>query len=483
MNFLAAPLVVPLATAAACVAFSSNRRVQRGLSVTGSLGLLVVASALLAAVLRGGTQRLAVGGWPVPFGIELAADLTSALLVVAASIVGLAVTTHALGSIDARREGFGFHALVHVLLMGVCGAFLTGDLFNLFVWFEVLLISSFVLLALGAEKPQLAAALKYVAINLVASSIFLVALGLLYGALGTLNMADLAARLSRSENPGFAAPLAMMFLVSFGIKAGLFPLHFWLPASYHTPPPVVGALFAGLLTKVGVYALLRTFSLIFVSYPLPHIVLLWLSGITMIVGGLGAIVQTDLRRLLAYNVLVGVGAMVLGVGLNTAASLSGTLMYMLQSALTSTAAFLVAGAVREVAQTDDLTKMGGLAAERPRLSAAFLLVGFALAGVPPLTGFFGKSSVLMATLQEGQYALATAVVVSSLLTLASILRAWNLAFWRPGTATEGRRIYGVRLPTAAILVAMLAFTVAAGPIMAAVNQAGRLLLPQEGRPQ
>ena len=249
------PVLIPLTAAALGLAMWRSGTAQRSIAVAGSVALLVAGVALLLAVHDEGILTLQVGDWPAPFGITMVADLFSAILVVLAGVLAVAITVYSSASIDRRRESFGYYPLTMVLLAGVCGTFLTGDLFNLYVWFEVLLIASFVLLALGGERAQLEGALKYVALNLIASATLLVSIGVLYGLTGTVNLADLSVRLGEVENQGIVVGLAAMLLIAFGIKAALVPLYFWLPASYHTPPVAVSALFSGLLTKVGIYAL------------------------------------------------------------------------------------------------------------------------------------------------------------------------------------------------------------------------------------
>ena len=273
------PVLIPLVTATLALAARQSLPAQRALSVFGAVALLIAAGALMAGVWQGGTQAVQLGEWQAPFGITFVADLLGAVMVLITAIVGLAAIVYSLATVDADRERAHYHVLYHVLLMGVCGAFLTGDLFNLYVWFEVLLISSFVLLVLGNGRGQVRGAVVYVMINLVGSLGFLAAIGLLYGVTGTLNLADLSVRLAATDAPGLVTSISMLFLIAFGIKAAVFPLFFWLPASYHTPPIAVAAIFAGLLTKVGVYALIRVFTLLFtqdVGYT--HTILLWVAG-------------------------------------------------------------------------------------------------------------------------------------------------------------------------------------------------------------
>lgn len=478
-NLLALPVVIPLATAAVGLLAWNRPEVQRGVSLLGSLGYLATALVLLIQVLSKGTQVLHVGGWRAPFGITFFADTASAVLVAMTAVVGLAVVADSIRSIGVEREAYGYHPLVQILLMGVSGAFMTGDLFNLYVWFEVLLISSFVLLSLGAERPQLEASLKYVTLNLIASSIFLCALGLLYGTLGTLNLADLSIRLANGEGKGFGTPLAMMFFVAFGLKAGLVPLHAWLPASYHTPPAPVGALFAGLLTKVGVVALLRLFLIAFRFDPgVTDTALAWMAGATMLVGGLGALVQNDLRRLLAFTVMNGVGAMVFGISLRSEAGTAGAMIYMLHSAIASVAAFLLAGEIHRRTGQYDVREMGGLGRSTPGLAVAWLIVSFSLVGVPPLSGFFGKLALVRAGLAGGEKGWVAVLLLSSLLVLAAFLRVWSHAVAREGEVPHPGR--GVALPAAVLSAACVAFAVVAGPLSAVAKQVGmEMARPEE----
>jgi multicomponent Na+:H+ antiporter subunit D len=317
-------------------------------------------------------------------------------------------------------------------LMGVCGAFLTGDIFNLYVWFEVLLIASFVLLALGSERAQMDGAVKYVTINLISSVFFLVAVGLLYAEVGTLNMADLAQVVPQAPSQGLITAIAALFLVAFGIKAAMFPLFFWLPAAYHTPPPVVSAVFAGLLTKVGVYAMLRTFTLIFVNdVGYTHTGILTTAGITMVVGVLGALAQTELRQILSFLIVSHIGFAVMGLGLYTPAGLSGAVLYLIEDMIVLTALFLVTGVLYDGVESDDLHTLGGLYGQAPWFGLLFGLPALSLAGVPPLSGFFAKLALLQASIANGQYTIVAAAIITSMLTLLAMTRVWSEVFWKP----------------------------------------------------
>lgn len=432
---LVLPILIPLVTAAVSLLAWRRPRWQRWLGIGGAAALLAASLALLESVRNGGIQTAQMGDWPAPVGITLVADLFSAIMVVMAGLVGFAVVVYSTATVDHRRESFGYYPLLHILLMGVCGAFLTGDIFNLYVWFEVMLIASFVLLALGGEREQLEGAFKYVTLNLMSSALFLAAVGILYGVAGTLNMADLARKLPQVEQSGLVTTLAMLFLVAFGIKAAAFPLFFWLPASYHTPPVAVSALFAGLLTKVGVYALIRVFTLLFtqeVSYT--HTLILAVAGLTMVTGVLGAMAQNEFRRILSFHIVSQIGYMLMGLGLFTVAGLAGSIFYIMHHIIVKTNLFLISGVANHFRGTYQLKELGGLYRAYPGLAVLFLISALSLAGVPPLSGFFAKLGLLQAGLATGQYAIIAVALGVSLLTLISMTKIWAEAFWKPAAA-------------------------------------------------
>jgi multicomponent Na+:H+ antiporter subunit D len=434
------PLVVPLAAAGVSLVFWGRRRVQRWLAVISTGALLGIAVALLLQVRSEGIQVVAVGGWPPPFGIVLVADLLSAIMVVLTGLIGFAVALYSLATVEARHEAYGYFPLLQILLLGVCGAFLTGDIFNLYVWFEVMLIASFVLLALGGRRSQIEGALKYVALNLIASVFFLSAVGILYGVTGTLNMADLSLRLDNLARPGLQTALAMMFLAAFGIKAAIFPFFFWLPASYHTPPAAVSALFAGLLTKVGVYALIRVFTLLFnddAGYT--HTLILVIAGLTMLTGVLGALAQNEFRRILSFHIVSQIGYMIMGLGLFTPLGIAASIFYVIHHIVVKANLFLVSGVARRISGSYELARSGGLYAEYPGLALLFLIPALSLAGVPPLSGFLAKLGLVQAGLLEGQYLIVAVALAVSLLTFLSMAKIWQEAFLkRPpeGSSTE-----------------------------------------------
>lgn len=426
------PLLVPLCTAIAILLVGTRRRVQRALGVLGAAAHLLVSVLLFLEVWRSGIGAVQIGSWPAPFGISFVADTLSTVMVLVSALMSLSVSIYALADVDPKRESFGYHALFQVLMMGVCGSFLTGDLFNLFVWFEAMLMASFVLLALGSERAQLEGALKYVTLNLIASALFLAAVGLTYGVAGTLNMADLAGQLGRVEDQGFVLVLATLFLICFGLKAAVFPLFAWLPASYHTPPVSVSAIFAGLLTKVGVYALIRVFSLLFTQEPeLTRNLLLAVASLTMITGVLGAAAQNEVRRILSFHIVSQIGYMVLGLALFTPLALAGSVFYLAHHIVVKTNLFLVAGVIRKLKGSANLKRIGGLYESHPALALVFLVPALSLAGIPPLSGFWAKLVLLQASLRAEEYLVAGVSLLVGLLTLYSMTKIWNEAFWKP----------------------------------------------------
>ncbi|MBO6602233.1 MAG: Na+/H+ antiporter subunit D [Roseicyclus sp.] len=431
---LAAPLIIPFATAVLAFLFRNGPE-GRWISVMGSAALLIASGLLMQAVLAEGVVAGQMGNWPAPFGITLVADLLSAVMVVITGITGLAVAVYALADIEERLEKLGYHALFQVLLAGVCGAFLTGDLFNLYVWFEVMLIASFGLLILGGRRQQLDAGIKYVTINLVSTILFLAGIGLLYGMTGTLNLADLHLAVQEVENKGLLTVVAVMFMVAFGVKAAVFPLFFWLPASYHTPSVAVSAIFAGLLTKVGVYALIRMFTLVFtedVDYT--HTILLWVAGFTMVTGVLGAAAMNDFRRILSFHIVSQIGYMILGLALYTPLALVGAVFYLVHHIIVKANLFLVAGVARRIAGSTELSAIGGLYKTAPVLGLLFLIPAFSLAGFPPLSGFWAKYILVKASLDLELWLVAGVALVVGLLTIYSMTKIWGNAFWKPHPA-------------------------------------------------
>lgn len=480
------PIIVPMFTGILALFFVRRLHIQRMISLIGTGALLLVSIALVYDVYQNGIQAAQMGGWPAPYGITLAVDLFGALMVLLAGIVGTVVAVYSLVSLDRQREQFGYHPLYNFLLMGVCGAFLTGDLFNLYVWFEVMLMASFVLMALGGERGQMEGAIKYVALNLISSAMFLSALGLLYGIAGTLNMADLAQKFASNpptESPGLVTAVALLFMIAFGIKAAVFPLFFWLPASYHTPPVVVSALFAGLLTKVGVYALIRVFTLIFVQdIGYTHTLLLVVAALTMISGVLGAASQNNFRRVLSFLIISHIGYMVMGLGLFTPLALAGAVFYTAHHIIAKTNLFLISGVVEHLGGTPRLNQLGGLYRAQPLVAVLFLIPAMSLVGLPPLSGFVAKLSLVRAGLEAERYLLVGIALGVSLLTLFSMLKLWGEAFWKPAPRSSRSKrsldedIQKWLWPIVTLAAITVLIGLGAGPIFGFALQAGQQLM-------
>jgi multicomponent Na+:H+ antiporter subunit D len=478
------PILLPLLGAAASILAGRSRRVQRAISVavlTASVGIGVT---LVVAVDRDGPVSTQAGGWPAPLGITLIADRFSAMMLTTGAVMLLAVLVYAIGQPGAERNHVGFQSVYLVLAAGVSTAFLTGDLFNLFVAFEMMLTASYVLLTMGGGRDQVRAGMTYVVISLVASSLFITALALVYAATGTMNMADLAGKMADLPS-GVRSAFAVLLLVVFGIKAALFPLFFWLPDSYPTAPSAVTAVFAGLLTKVGVYAIIRSQTLLFPEDTRPDDLILVLAAATMLVGILGAIAQDDVKRILSFNIIGHIGYMAMGLGLFTIAGLAGAVFYTVHHIVAMTTMFLVGGLIEHVAGSSRLRRLGGMITTAPVLAVLFLLPALSLAGIPPFSGFVGKFALVDAGIAVDRYTVVGVSLLVSLLTLFSMMKIWSGVFWSPaheepeGPTHAPGRIGGpalMVLPTGALVGLSLAFALWAGPLFELSERAASDLL-------
>lgn len=428
-NVMIVPIVAPLIGGITMIFLRKFRRLQHGISAAGLAATAVAAGWLIQLISRDGVQTLHLGGWPAPYAISLVADMLSALLVFTTAVVALACLLYTFGSISSGHENYYVYPLIMLLICGVNGSFLTGDIFNLFVFFEVMLIASYVLLTLGSKRIQLRESLKYVLINMVSSTLFVVAIAYLYSITGTLNMAHLSERVAAAGQDGLITTVSLLFLIVFGIKAALF-LYFWLPGSYSAPPAAITAIFAALLTKVGIYAILRVFTLIFYHQPqITHTILIGLGALTMIFGALGAVAYWSIRKILAYNVIVSVGFIVFAIGMASDASLSGALYYLLHDMIAKALIFILGGAVISIAGTDRLREIPGLIQFRPLLGWLFLVAALAVAGVPPLSGFVGKIMILQAGVNQEYYVVTAVGLATSLLVLYSLIKVFVQSFW------------------------------------------------------
>jgi multicomponent Na+:H+ antiporter subunit D len=436
--FIVAPVVIPIIFGAILMMLRFRRNWQAPIAVAGFAISLFAEFGLLQKVIAEGPQTMTMGRWLPPFGISFTVDLTGALFAFTGGVVALAGAIYSWRDVTPTGRRYGFYPFFMLMMAGVSGAFLTGDIFNLYVWFEVLLISSFGLIVLGSEKPQLDGTMKYAFLNLVATTMFLVATGYLYGITGTLNMADIRDKVGQLDHAAPLMTIAILYLLAFSMKAAAFPLNFWLPASYHTPKIVVSAIFAGLLTKVGVYALLRVMLMLFaVPRDLLAEPIAWLAALTMIGGALGALAQNDIRRVLGYVVITGIGTMLAGLAVATQTGVTGTLVYAVHSMLVMTALYMAAGVMSRLNGSFDMRQLGGLYAASPMLAAGFLVLAISVSGLPPTSGFWGKFILVKASLEMGAWWLAAAILFAGLLTTLAVFRIWIFAFWRGGP--EGTR--------------------------------------------
>lgn len=486
------PLVVliPLLAAAGVLALGRRMRAQRIVTVAALVLTTAVSVTLLIGVDAVGPIVVEVGGWPAPFGIVLVVDRLAALLLVVSSVVLLAVLVFSVG----QNIAFGddetpvtiFNPAYLILATGVYTAFIAGDLFNLYVGFEILLVASYVLITLGGTEARIRTGTTYVVVSLVSSALFLVSIAMIYGALGTVNLAQIAIRLDEIP-PETQLVLHVLLLLGFGIKAAVFPLSFWLPDSYPTAPAPVTAVFAGLLTKVGVYAIIRTETLLFPTTEL-NPMLLVVAILTMVVGILGAVAQSDIKRLLSFTLVSHIGFLILGIGLGTEAGMAATIYYVVHHIVVQTALFLAAGLIEQVGGSTSIPRLGGLLAVAPLVGILYLVPALNLGGIPPFSGFLGKLGLFEASVATGDPLAIVSVAAGalvSLLTLYALMRVWSRVFWgaapepaaedadgaqaapaEPGAVAVRTRAIPKLMVTATVglVVGSVALTVFAGPI-------------------
>jgi multicomponent Na+:H+ antiporter subunit D len=429
-NLVVIAQLIPWVTAILLLITYKNIKMQRVFSMVSALLGLGNAIYLLIHVKAAGMLVFWASNWQPPFGIILVADLFSSIMLLVSAILAFLVILYSFSTMDTGRQRYFYYFFVQLMLVGVNGAFLAGDIFNLYVWFEILLLSSYVLLVLGATKSQLRESYQYVILNVLASVFFLVGLGLLYSVAGTLNMADLAVKLPQVENQGLVALIAVIFLVVFGSKAAIFPLYFWLPNSYTEPPAAVSALFAGLMTKVGVYCLIRTFTLMFFGENIfLHNLMLVLGIATMVLGGLGAIAQYHYRRILSYHIISQVGYMLMGLAVDTVLGVAAAICFMVHNMFVKTSLFFFSGITEKITGTENLKEMGGLLHRYPLLGWGFFLGGISLAGVPPFSGFFAKFLMVNSGTAAGNYWVVFFTLAVGFLTLFSMMKIFIYCYW------------------------------------------------------
>jgi multicomponent Na+:H+ antiporter subunit D len=480
-------VVVPLIAGVVTLALMKFRPAAMAVSIIASVLQVLLAALLIFTVDREGHVVIQAGGWPAPFGISLVADRLAASMVFIAALTAFFILLHVLANRERNLPMPLFLPLYFLLLLGVQGAFLTGDLFNLYVWFEVMLLASFVLMTIGGTKPQLDGGFKYVILNLFSSAIFLIGVGIIYGKLGTLNMADVAAKLSEAEDPVLINTSSVLLLVAFGVKAGLFPFFFWLPASYHTPAFAVSALFAALLTKVGVYALIRSQLLLMAPYfSGMQGLLFFLAALTMITGVLGAAAQFHTRKILSFHIISQIGYMILGLAIATPLAVAGAIFYIIHNIVAKTNLFLISGIIHRLTGQEDLAKLGGLVRTAPWLALFFLISALGLAGIPPLSGFWAKFFLVKASIDSNLLLMAVIALSVGLLTLFSMIKIWNEAFWKAAPASnetgpKSRQLHASSyIPVASMALIVIILGILVQPVFGYFYRAAdQLLDPQQ----
>lgn len=424
------PIVIPLFTAVLTVLAWRSTEMQRGLSLMGALALLLACFNVFTEVVQAGPVAAQAGGWEAPFGITLVADTLSAVMLLLTGIVAVAIVIFSTQDTTREEEHHGFHPLTHSVLTGICGAFLTGDIFNMYVWFEVMLIATFGLLVIGGTKAQFDGAVKYVGLNLIATLAFIAGVGLLYGTTGALNMADLHGLLQGRMGESVVLASAAFLFFAFGSKSALFPLFYWLPASYHTPCTATSALFSALLTKVGVYAILRVFTLVYDIDGTVFVPLMYLAAIsTMFFGAMGALSQHSMRRVFGYSIIASIGFVIVGLAIGTPLALAGAAFYLFQDVLVKAGLFLSAGVTTRLTGSELFARTGGVWQARIGFSILFFVLALSLAGVPPLAGFWAKLLLVQASLDVNDYLLTFAVLGTGFLMLLAMGKMWAAVFW------------------------------------------------------
>jgi multicomponent Na+:H+ antiporter subunit D len=473
-NLTILPIILPVIAGMIMVVFRNQIRMHRALSL-GTLTLIgIVAVMLMGQIQQNGIQVLHVGGWHAPFGISMVADMFSVLLVFTTAVVAFCCIWYAFFSIGEEREKHYFYPFTLFLIAGVNGSFLTGDIFNLFVCFEVMLVASYVLITLGGAKTQLWESLTYVLINMISSFLFLVAIAYLYHMTGTLNMAHLSVRVAEIGQGGLMTAVAFLFLTVFSLKAGLF-LFYWIPGSYGAPPPAIAAIFAALLTKVGIYAIIRLFSLVFYHEPgTTHYLIGILAAVTMILGAMGAVAFNDIKRIITYNVVIGVGLILAGFASFCEAGLSGSVYYLIHDMIIKGLLFLLGGSIILLTGTDRIREMSGLIRSYPRLGWMFLITAFSVAGIPPLSGFIGKILITEGAFRVGYYWLGGLGLLASLMVIYSMLKIFMNVFWGyPDDLESNPRISvrGLLMPMALLTALTIFLGLGAQGLYGVVDQA------------
>ncbi|MFQ5598225.1 MAG: complex I subunit 5 family protein [Nitrospiria bacterium] len=481
-HLLAMPILIPLGAAIALLLlrfYPMGRRIAAGIAGLSIISLDLV---LLGSLYRDGIQSYRLGGWSAPFGIVLVGDLLSGIMLVLASVIALSALAYSFGYLKDDAEQALFHPLFFFLWAGTNGTFLTGDIFNLFVMFEVMLMSIYCLLTMLGEKKQFEAGIKLISMGLLSSALFLAAVGGIYAFAGTLNMADLALKIRPHADHPLISAVAVLLISVFGLKAAMMPLHFWLPDVHSSAPTPISAMLSGILIKVGIYAIIRVFCLIFVDLQGTfQVFILSLACVTMFMGAMGAVGQSDLKRLLAYSSVSQIGYIIMGVGFFTVAGIAAALFYTISHGIIKSSLFLAAGVLKKMRGTTEMSEHGNMVEISPSFALFFLIGVISLGGIPPSGGFFMKFQLIKAGIDGAFYIPVIVAFMVSLITLFYLFQSWQTVCLSapPGASYTTGPSAKLLVPLGLLALLCLALGIAAAPISALTQAASQQLFSPE----
>lgn len=476
-NLLIMPMLLPFLCALILVFIKNKNQTSKILSITTMIVSTLISLALLIYVVNHKPITLDFGGWKAPFGIQFLGDSLSLLMVTVSSFVVTLIMAYGFGRGEKRVNLFHLPTFILLLTVGVIGSFLTSDLFNLYVMFEIMLLASFVLVTLGQSVEQLRAAIIYVVLNIIGSWLFLLGIGMLYKTVGTLNFSHIASRLNHMESNQTITIISLVFLVAFSSKAALV-IFMWLPKAYAVLNTELAALFAALMTKVGAYALIRFFTLLFDHHPgITHPLLVFMSCITMIIGAFGVIAYKDIKKIAAYQVILSIGFIILGLGSHTHAGVNGAIFYLSNDIIVKTLLFFIIGSLVYISGFRNYQYLSGLAKREPFFGVAFIVMVFAIGGVPPFSGFPGKVLIFQGAIQNGNYIGLALMILTSLLAMYSLFRVMFVMYFgdTDGEEVKFKEIPPHRKGILGILVAVvLAMGIAAPVVLKVTDNATNL---------
>ena len=481
-NLIILPMLLPFVCALILVFTKNKNRISKILSITTMIVNTMISIALLIYVVNHKPITLDFGGWKAPFCIQFLGDSLSLLMVSVSSFVVTLIMAYGFGRGEKRVNRFHLPTFILLLTVGVIGSFLTSDLFNLYVMFEIMLLASFVLVTLGQSVEQLRAAIVYVVLNILGSWLLLLGIGMLYKTVGTLNFSHLAMRLNHMENNQTITMISLVFLVAFSSKAALV-IFMWLPKAYAVLNTELAALFAALMTKVGAYALIRFFTLLFDHHPsVTHTLLVFMACITMIIGAFGVIAYKDIKKIAAYQVILSIGFIILGLGSHTISGVNGAIFYLANDIIVKTLLFFVIGSLVYMSGYRNYQYLSGLAKREPFFGVAFVVVIFAIGGVPPFSGFPGKVLIFQGAITNGNYIGLALMIVTSLIAMYSLFRVMFIMYF--GDA-DGEQVQFRPLPIyrngllSVLVVVVLAMGIAAPVVLKVTEDATNLNMKED----